>query len=331
MLLSRHTKRREFITLLGGAAAAWPLAARAQQPKVPRIGFLGLAPASAQASRLEALRSGLRELGYVDGKNIVLELRWADGVDQLARLATEFVRINVDIIFAQSSTMVEPARQATKTIPIVFATHADPVGIGHVASLARPGGNITGMSMLLTELAAKQLEIFKEALPGATRVGALWNPTTPSHYPALEAVQVAARRLEVRLIEAPAANADDIDGALGTMVRERADGLIVVTSPLAYSQRILLADLALRHRLASMFGDSQNVEAGGLMSYAADSVDLFRRSAFYIDKILKGAKPADLPVDQATKFQLVINMKTSKALGIELPPTLIARADEVIE
>jgi putative tryptophan/tyrosine transport system substrate-binding protein len=323
--------RREFITLLGGTVAAWPLAARAQQPKVPRIGFLGLAPASAQASRLEALRSGLRELGYVDGKNIVLELRWADGVDQLARLATEFVRINVDIIFAQSSTMVEPARQATKTIPIVFATHADPVGIGHVASLARPGGNITGMSMLLTELAAKQLEIFKEALPGATRVGTLWNPTTPSHYPALEAVQVAARRLEVRLIEAPAANADDIDGALGTMVRERADGLIVVTSPLAYSQRILLADLALRHRLASMFGDSQNVEAGGLMSYAADSVDLFRRSAFYIDKILKGAKPADLPVDQATKFQLVINMKTTKALGIELPPTLIARADEVIE
>ena len=175
--------------LLGGAAAC-PLAARAQQPTVPRIGFLGLAPASAQASRLEALRSGLRELGYIDGKNIVLELRWAEDVDQLARFATEFVRINVDIIFAQSSTMVEAARQATRTIPIVFAVHADPVGTGHVASLARPGRNITGMSMLLTELVAKELEIFKEALPGATRIGALWNPTTPSHHLALEAVQL---------------------------------------------------------------------------------------------------------------------------------------------
>jgi putative tryptophan/tyrosine transport system substrate-binding protein len=324
-------KRREFIAGLGGAAA-WQVAARAQQQAtVARIGFLGLSPASAAAMRVEALRAGLRDLGYVEGKNIVIEFRWAERVDQLPELAAELVRINVDVIFGQSSTMVGAALQSTKTIPIVFAVHADPVGIGHVASLARPGGNVTGLSMLLTELCTKELEILKEAVPQATRIGVLWNPSTPSHQPALKAIEAASENLGVRLSMVPVQAAEDFDLAFATMTRERVDGLLVVASPLGNSQRALLAELALKHRLPGIFGDKQNVESGGLMSYAADLLDLFRRAALYIDKILKGAKPADLPVEQASKYQFVINLKTAKALGLTIPPMLLALADEVIE
>jgi putative tryptophan/tyrosine transport system substrate-binding protein len=325
-------KRREFITLLGGAAAAWPLVVRAQQAeRVRRIGFLGLAPASASASRLEALRSGLRDLGYVEGKNIVLEFRWADSTAQLAGLAAELVRMNVDVIFAQSSTMVEAGRQATKTIPIVFAIHADPVGLGHVASLARPGGNITGLSMLLTDLLVKELEILKEALPHATRIGVLWNPTTPSHPLVLKAVEAAGEKLGVLLHMAPARTVADIGEAFSSMRQERLDGFLLLGSPLFSAQRATLGELALKQRLPGMFSLKEDVEAGGLISYSADTLDLFRRSAFYIDRILKGEKPADLPVQQPTRFQLVINLKTAKALGLEVPPTLLTRADEVIE
>jgi putative tryptophan/tyrosine transport system substrate-binding protein len=325
-------KRREFITLLGGAAAAWPLVVRAQQAeRVRRIGFLGLAPASASASRLEALRSGLRDLGYVEGKNIVLEFRWADSTAQLAGLAAELVRMNVDVIFAQSSTMVEAGRQATKTIPIVFAIHADPVGLGHVASLARPGGNITGLSMLLTDLVVKELEILKEALPHATRIGVLWNPTTPSHPLVLKAVEAAGEKLGVLLHMAPARTVADIGEAFSSMRQERLDGFLLLGSPLFSAQRATLGELALKQRLPGMFSLKEDVEAGGLISYSADTLDLFRRSAFYIDRILKGEKPADLPVQQPTRFQLVINLKTAKALGLEVPPTLLTRADEVIE
>jgi len=322
-------KRREFITLLGGAAA-WPLAARAQQPaKV--VGVLNLGPASAWSSRVAALRAGLRDLGWVEGKNIVIEFRWADNVDQLPRLAAELVRMNVDVIFAPSSTMVEPARQATKTIPIVFSNHADPVGIGHVASLARPGGNVTGLSMLLTDLAVKELEILTEAVPQAKRIGVVWNPTTPSHAPALRAIEDASEKLRVRLLLLPAPSANDFDGAFAAMMQERADAFLVVPSPLSTSYRSALAELALKHRLPAMYGHRDYVEAGGLMSYGADIDDLNRRTALYIDKILKGAKPADLPVEQASKYQLAINLKVAKALGLEIPPTLLARADEVIE
>jgi putative ABC transport system substrate-binding protein len=277
------------------------------------------------------MQAGLHDLGYVEGKTIALEFRWAERVDQLPELAAELVRMNVDVIFALSSTEVEPARQATKTIPIVFAAHADPVGIGHVASLARPGGNITGLSMLLTELAAKELEILKEAVPHALRIGILWNPTTPSHQAALKAVETAGEKLGVQLLTVPARTAEDFDGAFSTMARHRVGGFLVLASPLTRAQRTLLAEFALKHRLPGMFGIKDNVEAGGLMSYAADMNDLTRRSAVYIDKILKGAKPADLPVEQASKYQLVINLKTAKALGLEVPPMLLARADEVIE
>jgi ABC-type uncharacterized transport system substrate-binding protein len=323
-------KRREFITLLGGAAA-WPLAARAQQPaKVARIGHLDLGPPFARASRVEALRAGLRDLGWIEGKNIVIEFRWADGVQQLHELAAELVRMNVDVIFAPSSTMVEPARQATKTIPIVFSNHADPIGTGHVASLSRPGGNITGLSELATDLDAKAMELLKEAVP-ATRIGVLWNPTTPSQVPGLQSVRVAGEKLGLALHIVPAARTDEFDAALASMARESVGSVFVVPSPLTLMQRAPLAELALKHRLPTMFGARENVEAGGLMSYGADRHDLVRRAALYIDKILKGAKPADLPVEQASKYQLVINLKTAKALGLEVPPSLLARADEVIE
>ena len=324
-------RRRQFITLLGGAAAAWPLAARAQQPAMPVIGYLGLGPASATSSRVEALRAGLRDLGWVEGKNIVIEFRWADGVQQLPELAAELVRMNVDVIFAPTSTMVEPARQATKTIPIVFSNHADPIGSGHVASLPRPGGNITGLTDQTSDIDAKAMEMLKEVVPQATRIGVLWNPTTPSQVPGLQAVKTAGERLALTLHIVPAAAADDFDAAFASMARENVGGVFVVPAPVTITQRARLAELALKNRLPAMFGSKENVEAGGLISYAADRIDLARRAALYIDKILKGANPADLPVEQASKFQLVINLKTAKALGLEIPPTLLARADEVIE
>jgi putative ABC transport system substrate-binding protein len=324
-------RRREFITLLGGAVA-WPLAARAQQPtKIARIGHLDLGPASARASRVEALRAGLRDLGWVEGKNIVIEFRWADTVQQLAELAVELVRMNVDVIFAPSSTMVEAAQQATKTIPIVFSNHADPIGSGHVASLPRPGGNITGLSELASELNAKALEIVKEVMPQTNRIAVLWNPTTPSHMPGLQSVKAAGEKLGLTLHMVSAATVEEFDAALASVARERISSLFVVPSPLTLMQRERLNELALKHRLPTMFGAKENVEAGGLMSYGADRNDLVRRAAVYIDKILKGAKPFDLPVEQASKYQLVINLKTAKSLGLEVPPTLLARADEVIE
>jgi putative tryptophan/tyrosine transport system substrate-binding protein len=325
-------RRREFIAGLGGAATTWPLAARAQQVvKIPRIAYLGFGPAAANSSQVEALRAGLRDLGWVEGRTIEIEFCWADRVDQLPGLAVELVRKPVDIIFAPSSTMVEAARQATQTIPIVFANHADPVGIGHVASLARPGGNITGLSMLLTELAVKELEMLTEALPQAKRLAVLWNPTTPSHAAAVPAVEAAGGKLGVELLVLPTRAAEDYDGAFATMTQERAAGFLDIGSPLSRSNRVLLAELAMKFRLAGMFASKIWVQAGGLMSYGADVDDLFRRAATYIDKILKGAKPADLPVEQASKYQLVINLKTAKVLSLDLPATLLARVDEVIE
>jgi putative ABC transport system substrate-binding protein len=325
-------RRREFIRLIGGAAIAWLLATRAQQPeKIAKIGYLDLGPASARADRVEALRKGLRDLGYVEGKNIAIEFRWAERAEQLPELAADLVRSKVDVIFAISSTMVEPARKATSTIPIVFATHADPVGIGHVVSLARPGGNITGLSMLLTELVPKELEILTEVVPQAKRIAVLWNPTTPSVSPAMKAVDAAAQLLGLQLVKVPAQVTEDFVGAFEVMAREHAEALMVVASPLFVAQRELLADLALQHRLPAMYGSKEFVQAGGLISYSADLTDLNRRAASYIDKILKGAKPEELPVEQASKFELVINRKTAKAIGLTIPPTLIARADEVIE
>jgi putative tryptophan/tyrosine transport system substrate-binding protein len=325
-------RRREFVTLLGGVLATWPVVARAQHPaRVFRIGFLGFGNASTWANRVEALRGGLRDLGYIDGKNIVIEFRWTETIEQLPELATELVRMNVDVIFAPSSTEVEVARQVTNAIPIVFATHADPVGLGHVASLSRPGGNITGLSGLGADLAVKALEILKEAVPYATRFAVFVTPSAPWHRSFLQAAKVAGTKLDVQVHTASVQTVEDLDGAFAIAARERVDGIFVQPTSLSRSYRVPLAELALKYRLPSMFGGREYVEAGGLMSYAADYVDLTRRAATYIDKILKGGKPADLPVELATKYLLAINLTTAKKLELNLPWFLQQRADEVIE
>ena len=319
--------RREFISLLGGVAA-WPLVARAQQPRKV-LGMLTLTTPTHPL--LQSFQRGLRELGWVEGQNILVEFRGAPAVERLPEMAAELVRMKVDVIFAATSVQVEAARQATKTIPIVFAAHADPVGVGHVVSLSHPGGNITGMSNLLTDLSAKDLEVLKEALPQATRVGVLWNPTSPSQLLALKSVEAAATNLRIQVQMVPARSADEIDGALSAMAQAGITAFLVVSSPVAFNERVRLGEGALKHRLAGIFPNRENVEAGGLISYGPDLADLFRRAATYVDKILKGAKPGDLPVEQATKFEMVVNLKTAKALGLIIPPTLLARADQVIE
>jgi putative ABC transport system substrate-binding protein len=325
--------RRTFLAAFGGCLIAAPVAATAQAPaRVPRIGYLGLAPASAAASRLVALRQGLRDLGYVEGKNIAIEFRWATSVEELPGYAAEFARMNVDIIFAQSSTFVDPARQATHTIPIVFCLHADPVGTGHVASLSHPGGNVTGLSMVLGDIAAKELQMLSQALPRARQIAVLWDPSTPSHEAVVKALEHAGETLKLQLIVVSAQREREFAGAFSTMSRQGARGLLIVSSPsFSAAHRALLAELALKHRLPSMVGTKSEAQAGALMSYGADIDDLFRRSAGYIDKILRGARPADLPVEQPTKFELVVNMKTAKALGLALPPSFLLRADEVIQ
>jgi putative ABC transport system substrate-binding protein len=251
---------------------------------------------------------GCGNLGYLEGKNITIAVRSPETADRLPEAAADLVRLNVDVIFATSSTEVEAARRATKSIPIVFATHADPVSLGHVASLSRPGGNITGLSMLLTEIVTK--EISKQALPHMTRIGVLLTSTAPSHRPASDAVKAAAQRLGIQVLTVPVRTPEDLDGALALMARERVHAVLAVASALTRSHSVLLADLSLKHRLAGMFGTRENVDAGGLMSYAPDLVDLTRRAASYIDKILKGANPAHLPVELASKYELVINLTT---------------------
>ena len=326
-------RRREFIGLVAGMSAIMAVRTRAKQPaRIARIGYLGFGSAVGNAPRVEALRAGLRDLGYVEGKNIAIEFRFAERLEVLRGLADELARSGVDIIFATSSTEAEPARQATTTVPIVFATHADPIGVGHVASLAKPGGNMTGLADLQSDLATKRLAIFKEALPNSKRFGVLSIATAPSHRPVLEAIEPASQKLGLQLHTVSVAAWEDFDGALATMSREGVDGVFVLASGLtSRNQPALLAELALKHRLPTIFGTRENVVAGGLMSYAPDHLDLTRRAAAYIDKIFKGAKPADLPIEQASQYQLVVNLKTAKTLGLTLPPLLLARADEVIE
>ena len=306
-------KRREFIGFLGGVLAL-PIAARAQQPaKVARIGYLGFGTPAAAATRIKALRAGLNGLGYIEGKNIAIEFRWAKNADELRELADQLVAQNVAVIVAISSTETGAARQATKTIPIVFVIHADPVGTGHVANLARPGGNITGLSVLQSELTAKALEILKEVVPQAKRFGVFLTPTAPSHVPTMRAAESAAEKLRVTLHTALVRAVEEYEEAFAKIARADVQAVFVHASALTVRSRPeLLAQLAHKYRLPSMFGARDNVVAGGLMSYSADFVDLHRRAATYIDKILKGSKPADLPVEQASQYQLIINLKTSE-------------------
>jgi len=324
--------RRRFLTLAGALAA--PLAAGAQQAgKVYRVGILtNKASDPAEARLWQAFRSGLRERGWVEGQNILIEFRAAEGnTARLPELAADLVRLKVDLIVARASIWVQPAKEATSSIPIVFLAHADPVGTGHVASLARPGGNITGLAVLMTDLAPKGLELLISAVPVATRIAVLWSPDTPSHTPALKAVKEAGRTLRVHLQPVGVRTAAELEGAFAAMARARAQAVLVLIGPIFFAERQRVAELAIKHRLPTMSTLKEVTEAGGLMTYGPNQEDLYRRGAIYVDKILKGAKPADLPVEQATKFELVINLKTAKTIGLTIPQSVLARADQIIE
>src|SRR2546427_2922141 len=307
--------------------------AEAQQPKkVPRIGYLnpGSSP-SRPDPRIEAFQLGLRELGYVEGKDIVIERRYAEArLDRLREMARDLVHLKVDVIFAVGTPSVEAAKDATQTIPIVISS-GDPVGSGHVASLARPGGKITGLTNLTPELAGKRLELLKETVPKLSRVAVLWNPDSPASALRMREAEVAARSLHLELHSAEARSPNDLESAFSAMKRERAGALITLRGPLIVNQLNRIVDLAANRRLPAMYDDRSNVQAGGLMSYGANQADLDRRAAIYVDKIFKGAKPADLPVEQPTKFELIINLKTAKQIGLTIPPNVLARADKVIK
>ena len=297
-----------------------------QTKKVPRIGYLTLT-----VSSREAFLQGLRDLGYIEGQNIVIEYRHAAGrAEGLPDLAAELVRLNVDVIVAGASQSVRAARQATKTIPIVFHGVGDPVAQGIVASLARPGGNITGLASLSPEVGGKRLELLKEVVPTASRVVVLWNPTNSSNSLQVKEIRTAAQTLALRVQSLEVSKPDDIERAFTAIPREGADALLVFADPFLTSQRSRIFDLATKNRLPAMYGQSDPVEAGGLMSYAPSFREFARRAAYYVDKILKGTKPADLPVEQPTKFELVINLKAAKQIGLTIPPNVLARADKVI-
>jgi putative ABC transport system substrate-binding protein len=325
-------KRREFITLLGGAAASWPLAGRAQQAgKLPTIGFLGGASALTESQWAAAFVRRLQELGWTEGRTVAIEYRWAEGRNEPAEIVAEFVRLKVDIIVTYGTPSILAAKQATSAIPIVFAAAGDPVRTGIVASLARPGGNVTGLSILATDLTGKRIELLREVVPGLRRLAVLGNVGNLQVVVEIGEVQAAARALGVDVVtSSEIRKAEEVVPAFESL-KGRADALFVVLDPLTNNNRVPIATLALGARLPTMHGLRDLVESGGLMSYAANFPDLFRRTAGLVDKILRGVKPAEIPVEQPTKFDLVINLNTAKVLGLTIPETFLARADEVIE
>jgi putative ABC transport system substrate-binding protein len=326
------TTRRAFLTASIALTVA-PLAAAAQPPaKIPRIGYLGPVSPSAGAFLLESFRQGLRELGYVEGQNILIDYRWAEGMpDRFPALAAELIQLRVDAIITYNNAAVAALQQATRTIPIVVANMGDPVGSGLVASLARPGGNITGFSGLAEELSGKRVALLREAVPKISRVAVLAVSQTPAHSNMWVEIQGAAKTLTMTSERQEVARPDEIEHVFARLVKGRAQGLIVLPHAVTNARRTQIVGLAAKHRLPGMYPDGQYVEAGGLMSYATNFSDLHRRAATVVDKILKGARPADLPVEQATKIELVINLKTAKALGLTIPHSLLSRADHVIE
>jgi len=321
------------ILLLAVVLFAAPVVVEAQQTgKVSRIAFLSANSRAAMSARTEAFRQGLRELGYVEGGNVFIEYQYAEGQpDRLPALAAELVRLRVDVIVTEGTSATRVAKKATSTIPIVMAQDPDPVGTGFVASLARPGGNITGLSNFRPELAGKRLELLKETVPRLARVAVLGTSTTPGNAQSLRETELAASALGVQLQYLDVPSPKDIETVFGAASKGRADAVLVLASPFFLSNRPQVADLSVKSRLPAMYYTTEFVQDGGLMSYGVSTADLFRRAATYVDKILKGAKPADLPVEQPTKLELVVNMKTAKALGITIPQSILVRADRVIE
>jgi putative ABC transport system substrate-binding protein len=323
-------RRRDFIKVIGGASVAWPLGARAQPGKLPIIGILTAGAPSTHGQWVAAFVQRLRELGWIEGRTIAIEYRWGEGRNErYAEIAAEFVRLKVDVIVTQGGA-VAAAKKATSVIPIVFTVAADPLGSGLVASLARPGGNVTGLSLQLTDLAGKRLELLREIVPRLSRLAIMANVGYRAAALEMTEVQVIARRLGVEAATSEIRRAEDIAPAFAVL-QGGADALYVCADPLISTNQARVAILALGARLPTMHGIREYIKAGGLMSYGANFPDLFRRAGDYVDKILRGAKPADLPVEQPTKFDLVINLITAKALGLTVPPMLLARADEVIE
>jgi putative ABC transport system substrate-binding protein len=323
--------RRTFITMVGGSILATPLPAHTQQTaKVPLIGFLGLASASSSTRQLESLRAGLRDLGYREGQNVVIDYRWAEGeYERLSELASELVRLRVDILVTHGTPGALAAKRATTTIPIVVATSADAVALGLVESLARPGGNLTGSTFLVPEVNAKRLEIFKEPFPRTSRMAVLVNPNNPAMGPIIQAMNLTAKSLKMELQQFPVRGPNEFAAAFSSMTKSRIDAVAIIEEPMFQANAGVLAALAMQKRLPSA-GFKEFAEAGGLLGYGADIIRLFRRAAYFVDKILKGTRPANLPVEQPTKFELVINLKTAKALGLTIPPSILVRADEII-
>jgi putative ABC transport system substrate-binding protein len=325
-------RRRFLLTSLAGALAVLLVAEAQASVKIWRIGYLGPVSPSAGARLLEAFRQGLRELGYVEGQNISIDYRWADGrPDRFPTLVAELIQLKVDVIVTYNNPAVAALQQATRTLPIVVANMGDPVGSGFVASLAHPGGNITGFSGLSEELSRKWVELLREAVPKVTRVAVLTVSQTPAASTQWREIQGTAKALKATSQRYEISGPDDIEHAFASLIKSRPQGLIVLPHAVTNARRTRIVSLAAEHRLPGMYPDSQYVAAGGLMSYAANFSDLHRRAATLVDKILKGARPADLPIQQPTTFELVINLKTAKALGLTIPPSLLARADQVIE
>jgi len=326
-------KKKITVLILCAMLLALSFPAWAQEPKkIPRIGFLGASSPSAISARLEAFRQGLRELGYVEGKNIVIEYRYAEGkLDRLSALAAELVRLGVDVIVLAGPASIRPAKEATSTIPIVMANDADPVGSGVVASLARPGGNITGLSNLAPEISGKRLELLKEIVPRLSRLAILGTSTTSGTAQVLEEMEPAAVVFKVQLQYLNVLSPKDIETVFREARKGRADAVLVLQGGVFNSQRKQIVDLAVRSRLPAIYHAREWVEDGGLMSYGVSVTDLYRRAATFVDKILKGAKPADLPVEQPTKFEFIINLKAAKQIGLTIPPELVARANRLIK
>ena len=326
-------KRREFIAVLGGAAVAWPVSAHAQQPAMPVIGVLDARSPGTTENPLRAFREGLKDTGYIVGENVALEYRWAeDQIDRLPALTADLVQRRATVIFAISPTAALAAKAAIATIPIVFIVKEDPVRLGLVASLARPGGNLTGINILTAEVTATRLDLLRELMPSATRVSVLVNPVNATNTDTtLREMAAAARTTGLQVKVLNASTSREIEAAFATLLHERPDALFVGAEPYFYGRRVQLVVLAASHRLPAIYSQRDFVEAGGLMSYGTNIADAFRQIGVYAGRILKGTKPADLPVVQASKFELVINLPTARVLGLEVPPMLLARADEVIE